>query len=122
MGVLSTFLLFIGSSRLGVDFLSGGFQLLFAVAPLPAAADWLTQSLGSRESWNRLRLVSGLLLGMAFADALLLLLTANWILFSAAVLVFSLYVASIAIVLSITGGWRMVLNEHFPELEIPPSQ
>lgn len=89
-------------------------QLLFAFAPLPAAIDWLAQSAGRRESSNPVRVVTGALLGVAFADALVLLLTENWLLFAGAVLVLGLYVATILSVLKVTGAWRRVIGEHFP--------
>lgn len=89
-------------------------QLLFALAPLPAAIDWLTQTAGRRESSNPIRVITGAFLGLAFADALALLLSENWLLFAGAVLVFALYLATILSVLKISGAWRRVVEEHFP--------
>lgn len=88
-------------------------QLLFALAPLPAAIDWLAQSAGWRESSNPIRLVTGAFLGLAFADALALLVTENWLLFAGAVLVFGVYVAALLATLKVTGAWRRVIEEHF---------
>lgn len=89
-------------------------QLVFAVAPLPAAIDWLTQSGGTRESSNPVRLITGACLGLAFADAFALLLTEDWLLLAGSVIVFALYIATILSVLKVSGAWRRVVDEHFP--------
>lgn len=90
------------------------FQLPFALAPLPAALDWVTQSIGTRESTNPLRIVSGALLGAAFADLLALAFTGQWLLFLGALGVIAAYIGGIGFILYRTGSWRRVLEEHFP--------
>ncbi|MHB8351642.1 MAG: DUF2085 domain-containing protein [Thermoplasmata archaeon] len=89
-------------------------QLLFALAPFPAALDWVTQSLGRRESTNHVRLFSGALLGASFADLLALAITGRWLLLLGGIVVAGLYVGAIGFVLFHTGAWRRVLEEHFP--------
>ncbi len=95
-------------------------QLLMALAPLPAAWDWLTQSLGRRESVNRYRVVSGMFLGLAFADLVALVVTGRWTLVLGGLLVFVVYVLGILATLKVTGGWRKVLEEHFPGVRLRP--
>jgi uncharacterized membrane protein len=121
LGLLTILLIFLVGRPLIPSLLTPQVQLLFALAPLVAAVDWLTQSLGWRESNNTLRLLSGVLLGMALTDVLILLLSGNWLLFGTAMLVAALYIAVLAIVLKITGAWRRVLEEHFPGVEIGSS-
>jgi uncharacterized membrane protein len=87
-----------------------------ALLPLPAAVDWITQSIGRRESSNRLRLVSGA--GLGFAGLLLVatLVTAHWEFFFGGLFVAAVYVASLAITLRVSGAWIRVVEEHFPGL------
>jgi uncharacterized membrane protein len=118
LGVAAYLLLLLLASARSVSVLTPSVQLLFAAAPLPAALDWLSQSLHRRESTNQLRLVSGLFLGMAWADLLALLLLEKWQLFLGGVLVAALYGGILALVLKLTGGWRGVIAEHFPGVEI----
>ncbi len=89
-------------------------EVLFALGPLPAAVDWLTQSLGLRESWNGLRLVSGTLLGLSIAFALSLLAEGRWTLFALSLGVAALYLGAVSTVLFRSGRWREVVEEHFP--------
>lgn len=96
-------------------------QYLFAVLPLPAALDWLAQSVGRRESNNGVRLGTGLLLGIAYADLIALLVTGRWAFLLDGFAVFGLYLASIAVVLRVTGAWRRVVEEHFPGLTLETS-
>ena len=106
----------------------GGSSLLLAPVPLlsvalfpmPAAGDWITQALGRRESTNPLRVASGGLLGAAFAGVLALLLTERWKLFFGGLLLLASYVTGLLLVLWLTGGWRRVLREHFPDAMPPP--
>ncbi|MCL4324237.1 MAG: DUF2085 domain-containing protein [Candidatus Thermoplasmatota archaeon] len=98
-------------------------QLLIALAPLLATVDWLTQSLGKRESSNSLRLVSGALLGFALSDAGTLLLTWRWLYFLYAVAFFLIYAAAIIVVLFARGDVSRIVAEHFPPAvrPFPPS-
>jgi uncharacterized membrane protein len=118
LGVATYLLILLLASARSESLLTPSVQLLFAAAPLPAALDWLSQSLQRRESTNRLRLVSGLFLGMAWTDLLALLVLERWQLFLGGVLVVALYGAVLALVLKLTGGWRGVIAEHFPGVEI----
>ena len=122
VGALTFLLLCLTSVPLRSSLLLPTVQVLFDSAPLLAAFDWLTQSLGERESTNSLRVLSGFLLGMSFADVLYLLLAGKWSLFLAAVFVVALYVAALGVVLKVTGAWRYVLEEHFPGLEVGASR
>lgn len=96
------------------------FQLVWVVAPLPAAVDWSLQAIRGRESTNLRRLISGALLGAAFLDVLLLLLTRTWLGVAAAVVVFLAYALGIAALLFASGAWRRVLEEHLPGIVLPP--
>jgi uncharacterized membrane protein len=118
LGVIALVLVYLGRGALPVPFFALSTQFLVAFAPIPAAVDWLTQTLGRRESTNPLRTVSGALLGFASADALALLLTERWLLVLGAVFVLAIYLASILAILWATGGWRKVLESHFPGLAV----
>jgi len=89
---------------------------LIALAPVPATVDWLTQSVGKRESTNLLRFVTGALLGFAFADVLALLWFRSWLFFLGAALVFLTYSGAIVLILLRAGALRRVVAEHFPEV------
>jgi uncharacterized membrane protein len=92
-------------------------QLAIAFAPLAAAIDWLTQTLGRQESTNVRRVASGALLGVAWGDAAALLLTGRWILLAGVGVVAGIYVVTVFLVLLLSGGWRRALDEHFPGWE-----
>jgi len=76
-------------------------SLLLFFLPLPSVTDWITQSLGYRESVNRIRVSTGLLLGSDWAYRLLRFLNSPsdpWFLLSSASYLFTvLAVASISI-------------------------
>ena len=93
-------------------------QWLFALFPLPAAVDWVTQASGLRESRNLLRLSSGALLGAAVTDLLASLVLAEWTILLAGLAVFVLYVAGLMVVLWLSGAWRRVIAEHFPGIAL----
>ncbi len=93
-------------------------QSIVSLLPLLAAWDWTSQSLGRRESTNSLRLLSGVLLGIAFIDLLGLLVFRQFEMFLGGVLILALYFAGIAILLRVTGAWRRVLEEHFPGIDL----
>ncbi len=96
-------------------------QILFAVLPMPAAWDWISQTVQKRESTNPRRLLSGLLLGAALADALALLATWHLLLVLGAVVVFAAYAMVLAAILRVTGAWREVLERHFPGIDLGPA-
>ena len=89
-------------------------QWLFAVFPLPAAIDWMTQATGHRESRNSIRLVSGMLLGAAFTDLLAALLFTHWTIVLVGLLVLLLYLVALMAALRLSGAWRKVIADHFP--------
>ena len=122
IGVLTFLLLFLASDPVRTSLFLPAIQIAFALAPLPAAVDWLTQSLGRRESSNGGRVLSGLLLGLSFANLLALPLAGQWPLFLALLFVVALYAAGLAVVLGVTGSWRRVLEEHFPGLDVRASR
>lgn len=93
-------------------------QLIFSLAPLVAALDWVTQVNGSRESSNG-RLFSGVLLGIAFSDVISLVIFREWFFLGGAAVVLVIYVSAIAGYLRLSGNWRKVLEEHFPRYEFP---
>jgi len=88
--------------------------LVLAVLPLVAWVDWISQTVGRRESSNRLRFVSGVLVGVSIAGLLSLVVLLRWELAGAGVLVVALYLGGALAVLRRTGAWRKVLAEHFP--------
>ena len=96
------------------------FQLLIALAPLPAAIDWLSQSMGRRESTTSVRVVTGMLLGFAFADLVALPIVRPWWWFAIGIGIFALYAIALLSALLASGAWRAVLREHFPEAVVPP--
>ena len=104
----------------GVAWFAPSAQLVVVLAPLPAAVDWTTQAIGRRESTSPLRLLTGALLGFAFADLLSLLVLRPWWWFAIGVGFAVAYLAAIAAVLAATGTWRSILAERFPGL-VPTS-
>jgi len=117
VGVLAFLALFLFSFRQPLPLFTPSAQLLFALGPLPAAFDWVTQTLGQRESTSSIRVVSGLLLGFSVTDVAVLVLGERWEFFAGALLVFVIYVTIIFALLKVTGAWRKVLEEHFPGFE-----
>jgi uncharacterized membrane protein len=97
-------------------------QVLWAFAPLPAAVDWVRQTVRGRESTNLRRVLSGALLGAALLDAVVLLLTRRWVELAVAAGVFLAYAGGIAAVLFSSGAWRRVLAEHLPGIDLPPGR
>jgi len=91
---------------------TGGIVL--GLLPAVPLVDWLTQTTGGRESTNLLRVVSGVLLGLAFGGLVGYGLTERWLLFAAGFLVLGTYMAVAATVLYRTGVWQRVIAEHFP--------
>lgn len=91
-----------------------------AALPLLAGWDWVTQSMGRRESTNALRFASGLLLGVGFAVVVELLLTARWEWFLGSVAVLALYLGVVLLILWRSGAWVRVVEQHFPGTEITP--
>lgn len=105
-------------ARLPVDYYGATFQLPIALLPLPAAIDWLRQSVKGRESTNVRRLVTGMFLGVAWTDAIILFVTRPWPDGVAAAVCLALYFLAIVLVLSLTGTTRRVVEEHFPGMAV----
>lgn len=118
-GVYLTVLLS-GAAAVGA-ILAPQIQLIWVVAPLPAAVDWLGQAVRGWESTNVRRVLTGALLGATLLDVALLLATRAWLDLAVAVAVFLGYAFAIAAVLFATGAWRKVLEEHLPGIELPVS-
>ncbi|MDE1819543.1 MAG: DUF2085 domain-containing protein [Euryarchaeota archaeon] len=106
---------FLASSQ-GFPSLAPRVQVFAALAPLWAAGDWTRQSLGNYESRNSVRVASGTLLGLAYADAAALLLTAHWLYAAIAAGVLGVYVLAIVLVLHRKGRLEQVVAEHLPGL------
>ncbi len=66
--------------------------ILFGVFPLPATIDWLTQTLGQRESINSIRSTTGFLYGFSIGTSLACVLTLNWKALTFIVPVYTLYI------------------------------
>lgn len=114
LGALGFFVLVAAVGEVSAGLATVPAQLLVASLPVVAAVDWVTQALGRRESTGPIRGVSGALLGITLADALWLLVTRRWAFFGGAVAVFALYVVGVSVALYAGGGWRRVVEEHFP--------
>lgn len=121
IGFVAYLVLFYGSSSFQSLALAPITLVVAALLPLPAALDWITQSTGARESGNRVRLVTGVALGAAVADLLTLLLTARVELFLGGLLILAAYLAGVLLSLKVSGAWRRVIHEHFPDVEVPPT-
>lgn len=106
----------VASSSLSVPWV----LVAFASLPAPAAFDWLLQSTGRRESTNGIRFVTGTLLGVAFGGLIALLISRDWVYFLGGVLVLAGYFLGLLTALRYTGAWRRVLQEHFPDIALPP--
>ena len=88
--------------------------------PAPAAVDWYLQSVGRRESTNGIRLLTGALLGGALGIELVLLASLRLIPSLLGALLLFAYLLGILALLIVRGGWRRVIREHFPDIELPP--
>jgi uncharacterized membrane protein len=88
--------------------------LVLGLCPSFALVDWLAQTTNSRESSNRLRVISGGLLGAAFGGLVAFGLKGSWLLFGLGFLVLGGYLVVALVVLQRTGAWRRVIAEHFP--------
>jgi len=88
--------------------------VILGLCPSLAMADWLSQTVRSRESNNALRVTSGFLVGVAFAGLVGYAVSQRWLFFGLGVVVLSTYLAVAAFVLYRTGAWRKVVAEHFP--------
>jgi uncharacterized membrane protein len=119
LGILGFVVLYWACLILNVRLDTLSAQSVFVFGPLPAALDWATQTTGTRESSNGLRLSSGILLGMSVADAVSLLILGEWFFLAGAALVLTAYVVSLALFLRVSGSWRRVIEEHFPGLVAP---
>lgn len=114
VGILGFVLLFWVCHSVGFPLYVPISQIPFAFGPLPASLDWLTQSLGRRESSNHLRILSGILLGASFSDAVSLFVLRDWLFVAGAAVTLASYLAGVLGSLRIFGGWQKVLEEHFP--------
>ena len=120
LGVLVWLAVLFGSLATHVPLFDARVQAPVALLPLVPAWDWVTQSVGRRESRNSVRIASGLLLGFAFADLLATIVSRHWILFVGGVLILTAYVVALTVILRLTGAWRHVLVEHFPGIGLGP--
>ncbi len=113
-GVVAVLAGFLAFPRLGGLGSTPVAEVALALCPSAALVDWLTQTVGSRESNNSLRVASGFLLGVAVGGWLEFGVTGRWLLFGSGVAVLGLYLAIASLVLYRTGAWRRVVAEHFP--------
>ena len=114
LGLVAWIATFAVLTSIGSSILEVRVQWVFALFPLPAALDWVTQATGDRESRNSLRVVSGVFLGAAFADLLASLVLTRWTFLFAGLLVFLLYIVAVMVTLWRSGSWRRVIADHFP--------
>jgi len=92
-GVLAVFVSFL----LGLHIPSWMHLLIMAFFPLPSTIDWLTQSIGMRESKNWIRILTGHMLGIAWGLLFLALIKGTLHLFSYGALMLATYLALIFI-------------------------
>lgn len=90
-GILAVFVSFL----LGLHIPAWLHLLIMASFPLPSTIDWLTQSIGVRESKNWIRVVTGHLLGIAWGLLFLSLIRGMLSLLLYGVLILATYLASI---------------------------
>lgn len=88
--------------------------LLLGLCPSPALVDWLTQTVGSRDSNNLLRVASGALLGVSAGGLIAYGVTHRWLFLGSGVAVLGSYLTVAVVVLYRTGAWRKVVAAHFP--------
>jgi uncharacterized membrane protein len=88
--------------------------IVLAIVPSVAWLDWISQTLGRRESTNPLRVVSGVLLGGSLGALIVYGATGRWLYFGAALAVLLAYLVSAAAVLLRSNVWQRVIAEHFP--------
>jgi len=92
-GVLAVFVSFL----LGLHIPVWLHLLIMALFPLPSTIDWMTQSIGMRESKNWIRILTGHMLGIAWGLLFLSLIRGMLYLFLYGVLILAAYFASIFI-------------------------
>jgi len=94
---------YVGMLAVCVSFLLGSHisvwlhLLIMAFFPLPSTIDWITQSVGMRESKNWIRVLTGYLLGIAWGLLFLSLIKGMLHLFLCGILILATYLASIFI-------------------------
>lgn len=77
--------------------------LVFGLLPLPVAVDWSTQTLGLRESTNLVRVLTGLLYGVALAQYVVSVVSRDWMTVITATSVFVCYMLVFWLVVSRPG-------------------
>ena len=97
-GTFSSLIAVLVAYFIGLRFPLWLYLPLISVLPIPVIVDWLTQSGKLRESRNSIRIGTGLLLGIAEADFLLLAINGMVSMFLAAMSIIGLYAISIYIV------------------------
>jgi len=90
-GVLAVFVSFL----LGLNIPGEVHLLIMALFPLPSTIDWLTQSIGIRESKNWIRVITGHMLGIAWGLLFISLISGMLNLFLYGFLILATYLASI---------------------------
>ena len=99
-GVIAVFVLFL----LGLNIPREAYLLIMALFPLPSTIDWVTQSIGIRESKNWIRVITGHLLGITWGLLFLSLIGGMLHLFFYGVLILATYLASILLFIWKTGA------------------
>ncbi len=99
LGFITAFFLFSALS-------SATAFVLMALFPLPTAADWVTQTLGLRESKNWIRVGTGYLLGVAWGFFLSFLIGGNLKIFLYGLMVLAVYYGAIYTIARKTGMLR----------------
>jgi len=107
-GVLAVFVSFL----LGLHIPTWLHLLIMAFFPLPSTIDWLTQSIGIRESKNWIRILTGHMLGIAWGLLFLSLIRNMLHLFLYGVLILATYFASIFIFIWKMNTLKLYLNQQ----------
>jgi uncharacterized membrane protein len=114
LGFLTILSLFLVSPSFGILLSAPISAVTLGVGPSLPTADWLTQTVRSRESNNYLRVVTGITLGAAFGGLVVYGLSQHWLLFLSSLAMLGFYTAFTSLVLYRTGSLRGVVADHFP--------
>jgi uncharacterized membrane protein len=114
VGFVGLALAFVASPVFARDLTTPIGGVVLAALPSLAWIDWLSQSVGSRESTNLTRLGSGGLLGVALGGLVVFGVTRDWLLFGTGLAVLATYLAAAALGLQWKGVLERVVLEHFP--------
>jgi len=97
-GTYSGILIILSAWLLGFDFPTWLYLPLFSILPIPATADWITQSCNLRVSRNLIRTSTGCLLGVSQGLLLLMLVNGMFYLLLQALAIIGIYLILIYLI------------------------